>query len=121
MVVNHYLHGAAYPTGGAAELARRIIPTVVREGGAVFVNAPVRSIIVDELGSAAVRLTYCLTICTRDLLQCVYAVCGAFCQGVVVQMNAQETAVRKSIFTLLHVECIFILALCCTRWSLARQ
>jgi all-trans-retinol 13,14-reductase len=58
MVVNHYLHGAAYPTGGAAELARRIIPTVEHGGGAVLVNAPVRSIIVDELGAAAVRLMF---------------------------------------------------------------
>ena len=58
MVVNHYLHGAAYPTGGAAELARRIIPTVVRKGGAVLVNARVRSIVVDDLGAAAVRLMH---------------------------------------------------------------
>ena len=28
MVANHYFQGAAYPTGGAAELARRIIPTI---------------------------------------------------------------------------------------------
>eukprot|EP01045_Picozoa_sp_COSAG04_P001776 COSAG04_NODE_61_length_30104_cov_10.610932_11_plen_52_part_00 len=28
MVANHYFEGAAYPTGGAAELARRIIPTI---------------------------------------------------------------------------------------------
>ena len=53
MVVNHYLHGAAYPTGGAAELARRIIPTVTAGGGAVLVNANVQSVIVDETGAAA--------------------------------------------------------------------
>eukprot|EP01044_Picomonas_judraskeda_P006413 COSAG03_NODE_638_length_6574_cov_63.934054_1_plen_223_part_10 len=66
MVVNHYLHGAAYPTGGAAELARRIIPTIVCGGGAVLVNAAVRSIIVDESSAAL---------------------------GVVVKMGAGETAV----------------------------
>jgi hypothetical protein len=33
MVAHHYFAGAAYPTGGAAELARRIIPTIEAAAG----------------------------------------------------------------------------------------
>jgi phytoene dehydrogenase-like protein len=48
MVQNHYLYGAAYPTGGAGQIAKKIIPTIQKSGGQVFVRAPVRSIMVDE-------------------------------------------------------------------------
>eukprot|EP01050_Picozoa_sp_SAG11_P011752 SAG11_NODE_1267_length_5342_cov_1.772459_4_plen_140_part_00 len=47
-VAQHYITGAAYPTGGAAELARRIIPTIEAAGGKVLVRAPVQSVLVDD-------------------------------------------------------------------------
>jgi all-trans-retinol 13,14-reductase len=47
MVANHYFEGAAFPTGGTGEIARRIIPTIERAGGACLVRAPVASLLVE--------------------------------------------------------------------------
>ena len=44
----HWREGACYPTGGAAEIARRIIPTIEAAGGKVLVRAEVASILVEE-------------------------------------------------------------------------
>lgn len=52
MVVNHYLSGAAYPTGGAGEIACRIIPTIQRAGGTCYVSAPVKHLELDASGAA---------------------------------------------------------------------
>jgi len=48
MVANHYWDGACYPTGGAAEIARRIIPTIDNSGGRVLVRAEVESILIED-------------------------------------------------------------------------
>ena len=47
MVANHYFEGGAYPEGGSAEIARRIIPTIRASGGGVLVRARVQSIVID--------------------------------------------------------------------------
>ena len=48
MVANHYFEGGAYPEGGAAEFARRIIPAVRKNQGGVLVRARVRSLLIDD-------------------------------------------------------------------------
>lgn len=51
-LVNHYLYGASYPKGGASEIAFHMIPVIERNGGRVFVRAPVSQIITDPYGKA---------------------------------------------------------------------
>eukprot|EP01043_Picozoa_sp_COSAG02_P084598 COSAG02_NODE_22400_length_754_cov_0.592366_2_plen_133_part_01 len=130
MVVNHYLHGAAYPTGGAAELARRIIPTVVRGGGAVLVNAPVRSIIVDGMGAAAVRLIFLLSARETIMLKCVNPVCGVLTGCCGPDEYSASSCTNVDVFIInwhIHSVCpsqpmsIAILAMHWIRWLLARQ
>ncbi|XP_072028858.1 all-trans-retinol 13,14-reductase-like [Amphiura filiformis] len=52
LLINHYVHGAYYPRGGASEIAFHIIPTIERSGGRVLVRAPVKEILLDSEGKA---------------------------------------------------------------------
>ncbi|XP_032059885.1 all-trans-retinol 13,14-reductase [Aythya fuligula] len=52
ILVNHYLHGAWYPKGGAGEIAFHTIPIIQRAGGNVLGRAPVQSILLDSQGKA---------------------------------------------------------------------
>uniref|UniRef100_A0A8C3CAJ6 All-trans-retinol 13,14-reductase n=1 Tax=Cairina moschata TaxID=8855 RepID=A0A8C3CAJ6_CAIMO len=52
VLVNHYLHGAWYPKGGAGEIAFHTIPIIQRAGGNVLGRAPVQSILLDSQGKA---------------------------------------------------------------------
>ncbi|SET19983.1 phytoene desaturase family protein [Thalassotalea agarivorans] len=45
LLVKHYLNGSAYPVGGAAAIAREIIPTITAQGGDVFTDAEVTSLL----------------------------------------------------------------------------
>jgi len=54
VLVNHFLLGVAYPTGGASEIAFNIVPTILRSGGSCFVRAMVGSILLDGSSSKAV-------------------------------------------------------------------
>ncbi|MEZ6090204.1 MAG: NAD(P)/FAD-dependent oxidoreductase [Pirellulaceae bacterium] len=56
MVARHYLNGAAYPVGGAASFARTILPVIEEGGGAVFTNAQVNAILIDNDHAVGVRL-----------------------------------------------------------------
>ncbi len=47
-VVAHYLEGAAYPVGGAAQIATTVAPVIEAAGGAVLVNAEVGEILVER-------------------------------------------------------------------------
>ncbi|HMK14423.1 MAG TPA: NAD(P)/FAD-dependent oxidoreductase, partial [Burkholderiales bacterium] len=51
LIINHYLGGAYYPVGGAQVFANTLIPQIEAAGGAVRVNSPVASILV-EAGNA---------------------------------------------------------------------
>jgi len=46
MVANHYMDGAGYPIGGAASLAKNIIPIIEENGGEAKVNAKVKQILI---------------------------------------------------------------------------
>ncbi|NXQ74467.1 RETST reductase, partial [Quiscalus mexicanus] len=52
ILVNHFLHGAWYPKGGAGEIAFHTIPVIRRAGGNVFGKAPVQRILLDAQGRA---------------------------------------------------------------------
>lgn len=52
ILVNHFLHGAWYPKGGAGEIAFHTIPVIRRAGGNVFGKAPVQRILLDGQGRA---------------------------------------------------------------------
>ncbi|KFQ07472.1 Putative all-trans-retinol 13,14-reductase, partial [Haliaeetus albicilla] len=52
ILVNHFLHGAWYPKGGAGEIAFHIIPVIRKAGGNVFGKAAVQTILLDAEGKA---------------------------------------------------------------------
>ncbi|MEW6999172.1 phytoene desaturase family protein [Colwelliaceae bacterium BS250] len=56
LIAKHYLAGAAYPVGGAAAIAREIIPTIERSGGAVFTFAEVEQVLIKNNCAYGVRL-----------------------------------------------------------------
>jgi all-trans-retinol 13,14-reductase len=53
LVTQSYLEGAAYPIGGASEIAAGIAPVIERAGGRIVVAAEVAAIILDGKGRAA--------------------------------------------------------------------
>ncbi|XP_030057637.1 all-trans-retinol 13,14-reductase-like [Microcaecilia unicolor] len=48
ILIDHYLEGAWYPTGGASEIAFHLCPVIQRAGGAVLARAPVESILINN-------------------------------------------------------------------------
>ncbi|KAM9250308.1 all-trans-retinol 13,14-reductase [Cariama cristata] len=52
ILVNHFLHGAWYPKGGAGEIAFHTIPVIRKTGGNVLGKAPVQRILLDSQGKA---------------------------------------------------------------------
>ncbi|XP_075300888.1 all-trans-retinol 13,14-reductase [Opisthocomus hoazin] len=52
ILVNHFLHGAWYPKGGAGEIAFHTIPVIRKAGGDVLGKAPVQRILLDSQGRA---------------------------------------------------------------------
>lgn len=56
LVAHHYLRGAAYPVGGAANIARNIVPVIEAQGGAVVVRAEVHELVLDSDRAVGVRM-----------------------------------------------------------------
>ena len=57
MLHTHFLNGGGnYPVGGSAVLARAIIPSITRSGGAVFVRADVSDVLVEDGRAVGVRV-----------------------------------------------------------------
>ncbi|KAM9744787.1 all-trans-retinol 13,14-reductase [Menidia menidia] len=52
LLVTHYLNGAWYPKGGAAQIAYHMIPIIEKAGGAVLVRAPVNRILFNSAKEA---------------------------------------------------------------------
>ncbi|NXP44429.1 RETST reductase, partial [Heliornis fulica] len=52
ILVNHFLHGAWYPKGGAGEIAFHTIPVIRKTGGDVLAKALVHRILLDSQGKA---------------------------------------------------------------------
>lgn len=55
-IVRHYLEGAAYPVGGSANIAKTILSVIEGGGGAVYTNAEVGQILVENNQAVGVRL-----------------------------------------------------------------
>ena len=56
MIVSHYMNGAWFPKGGPLSLARPLVSTIFKGGGAVLVRAPVQQIQVNEGRVTGVRM-----------------------------------------------------------------
>lgn len=57
MVANHYIHGGAYPVGGAGRIAQSAADVIARAGGVVLTNAEVERILVERGRAIGVRMT----------------------------------------------------------------
>jgi all-trans-retinol 13,14-reductase len=55
-IAEHYFDGAAYPVGGAGQIAAAVIPTIEREGGQVVSAAEVRHILTADGRARGVRM-----------------------------------------------------------------
>jgi all-trans-retinol 13,14-reductase len=57
IVTSHYFDGAAYPVGGAGQIAASLLPTIEAAGGAVVVGAEVERILVEGGRAIGVRMS----------------------------------------------------------------
>jgi phytoene dehydrogenase-like protein len=55
MVMGHYLEGAAYPVGGAAAIARGLVPVIEAAGGSARTGTPVSEILLENGKAVGVR------------------------------------------------------------------
>jgi all-trans-retinol 13,14-reductase len=70
MVAKHYMSGGSYPVGGAAEIARSIIPVIQASGGEVFTYAGVKEILVKNNTAYGVRLAKGEEITADKIVSC---------------------------------------------------
>ena len=56
IVASHYLGGAAYPIGGAGNIARSILPTIECAGGTLLVAAEVEEVLIRENRAIGIRM-----------------------------------------------------------------
>jgi all-trans-retinol 13,14-reductase len=54
-VIGHYLEGAAYPVGGAAAIARGLVPVIEAAGGSARAGTPVSEILLEDGKAVGVR------------------------------------------------------------------
>jgi all-trans-retinol 13,14-reductase len=57
ILAQHYLHGAAYPVGGASRIAAAIAPVIEAAGGQILVNAEVARIVVEGNTAVGVEMS----------------------------------------------------------------
>ena len=55
IVLGHYLEGAAYPVGGAAAIAKGLVPVIEVAGGSARAGTPVSEILIDNGKAMGVR------------------------------------------------------------------
>lgn len=55
IVMGHYLEGAGYPVGGAAAIARGLVPVIEALGGSVRAGTPVSEILLEDSTAVGVR------------------------------------------------------------------
>lgn len=48
LVIGHFLEGGYYPAGGADQIAKKTIDTLVEHGGKVYINADVSEIVIEN-------------------------------------------------------------------------
>jgi all-trans-retinol 13,14-reductase len=54
-IMGHYLEGAAYPVGGAAAIARGLVPVIEAAGGSARAGTPVDRIVIEDGRAVGVR------------------------------------------------------------------
>jgi all-trans-retinol 13,14-reductase len=54
-IMGHYLDGAGYPVGGAAAIARGLVPVIEAAGGSVRAATPVSAILIEDGRAVGVR------------------------------------------------------------------
>jgi all-trans-retinol 13,14-reductase len=54
-IMGHYLEGAAYPVGGAAAIARGLVPVIEAAGGSARAGTPVSEILLEDGNAVGVR------------------------------------------------------------------
>jgi all-trans-retinol 13,14-reductase len=57
IIMGHYLEGARYPVGGAAAIARGLVPVIEAAGGSARAGTPVSEIVLDDGKAVGVRTT----------------------------------------------------------------
>jgi len=57
IIIGHYLEGAAYPVGGAAAIARGLVPVIEAAGGSARAGTPVSEILLQDGKAVGVRTT----------------------------------------------------------------
>lgn len=55
LIMGHYLEGAAYPVGGAASIARGLVPVIEEAGGSAQAGTPVQEILFEDGRAVGVR------------------------------------------------------------------
>ncbi len=71
LIIDHYLKGGYYPEGGAAEIARTVMPVVEANGGRFLINQNVKEIIVEN--GTAVGVETVTRKSGKQVSQCFYA------------------------------------------------
>lgn len=70
MVAKHYLGGGSYPVGGAAQIAKTIIPVIQKSGGEVFTYAGVKEILIKNNKAYGVRMEKGEVIIADKIVSC---------------------------------------------------
>lgn len=55
-IMGHYLEGAGYPVGGAASIAKGLVPVIEAAGGAARAGTPVSEILIEDGKAVGVRI-----------------------------------------------------------------
>lgn len=55
LIMSHYLDGAGYPVGGAAAIAKGLVPVIEAAGGSARADTPVSAILIDDGKAVGVR------------------------------------------------------------------
>jgi len=58
LVIGHYLEGAYYPVGGAAAIAKGLVPVIESAGGSARAATPVTGILVEDGKAVGVRTSF---------------------------------------------------------------
>ncbi len=56
LIMSHYLDGAGYPVGGAAAIAKGLVPVIESAGGSARANTPVSAILIEDGKAVGVRI-----------------------------------------------------------------
>ncbi|WP_161569639.1 phytoene desaturase family protein [Veronia nyctiphanis] len=91
MLSGHYLNGASFPAGGAASIAKSVVPIIEKNGGKVFYNASVEKILVKNKKVMGVRLA------NGDEIQAKAVVSNAGVSNTFNRLLPQELPITKKL------------------------